>query len=77
MSAKTTSKPRPVDQPDPLLTYHNVAKLAGVKVGTVYQWKKRNLLPDPAPEMIGRRPVWRKSVIETWLEASGRKEDVI
>ena len=58
---------------DPLLTYEMVAKLAEVKVGTVYMWRKRGLLPPPAPETTGRRPVWRQSAMDRWLEATGRK----
>ncbi len=71
VTASTTKKKT---EEDPLLTYALVAELAGVKIGTVYMWKKRNLMPKPAPETTGRRPVWRKSTIETFLTNTLRRE---
>jgi predicted DNA-binding transcriptional regulator AlpA len=61
-------------QKDPLLTYKKVAEVAHVELGTVYMWKKRGILPSPAPETVGRRPVWRLSTILEWLEATGRAD---
>lgn len=58
---------------DPLLTAEDIAKLAGVRQRTVYEWKKRNRLPPPSMLMMGRRPVWKRSTMLRWLEATGRK----
>lgn len=58
---------------DPLLTYHGMAKLAGVTLETVYSWKKRGLLPAPSTKQQSRRPVWRQSVLLRWLESTGRE----
>lgn len=57
---------------DPLLTYDGIAKFAKVKRGTVYAWKKRNILPAPSRTMNGHRPLWRTSTIRNWLETTGR-----
>lgn len=61
---------------DPLLTYAQIAKLADVQLGTVYMWRKRGLLPEPDPDVVGRRPLWRQSVIRHWLAASGRGDKI-
>lgn len=60
---------------DPLIGYTQIAELAGVKRDTCLQWKKRNQLPPPAPESPTHRnqsPLWRRSVIVTWLETTAR-----
>lgn len=55
-----------------LITYAGMADLAGVKLRTVYQWRKRGLLPDVSPASRNRRPVWSKTDVEKWLYATGR-----
>lgn len=59
---------------DPLLGFAEIAQLAGVKVATTWEWKKRNLLPPNNPDdtIKPNRARWRKSVILAWLEATGR-----
>lgn len=47
------------------LTSTDISKLTGLKVDTIYTYRKRNTLPDP-DQYIGRTPVWKKTTIEEW-----------
>lgn len=64
---------RDLNERDPLIGYPEMAELAGVRVQTAWEWKKRNLLPDPSAVLPGRgRVKWRRSVAIAWLESTGR-----
>jgi predicted DNA-binding transcriptional regulator AlpA len=61
-----------LDKKDPLLDSAAIAKVAGVKVQTVWEWKKRNLLPEPERVLRPNRSQWRTSVVMNWLHSTGR-----
>lgn len=42
-----------------------------VKVSTVYQWRKRGLLPEPDFE-AGKSPMWERRKILQWAKDTGR-----
>jgi hypothetical protein len=48
-----------------------IADRLGVQPGTVHQWRKRDLLPEPTAEVSGV-PVWEWSTIDAWARATGR-----
>ena len=48
-----------------------VAELLCVEVGTVHQWRKRDLLPEPF-QVVSKVPLWRLGEITTWAESCGR-----
>ncbi len=48
-----------------------VADRLGVKVPTVHQWRKRNLLPPPV-RVISGVPLWSGGEIDTWALDTGR-----
>lgn len=43
-----------------------VAELAGVKVPTIYQHRKRGTMPEPDAR-LGGVPVWKRRTIEKWI----------
>ena len=51
-----------------LLTYRQLSEAIGVKLGTLYSWKSRGLIPFI--QGPGRDPRFRLSDIEAWIEAS-------
>lgn len=59
---------------DPLIGFAEIAELAGVKVQTTWEWKKRGILPPVNPEHVipPNRARWPTSVIAAWLVATGR-----
>lgn len=48
-----------------------VADMFGVALGTVYQWRKRGLLPQAA-RVVSRTPLWVAATIEWWGLETGR-----
>lgn len=48
------------------LTNTDIAQLTGLKVETLYKYRKRNTLPEP-DKYIGRTPVWKSETIKLWL----------
>jgi predicted DNA-binding transcriptional regulator AlpA len=48
-----------------------VADMLGVKVETVWQWRKRDILPMPA-RVISKVPLWSAAAINSWAEETGR-----
>ena len=60
---------------DTVVGVAEIAKHAGVKPDTVQQWRIRNL-GFPAPlRVLAMGPVWKLSVIEAWLERTGRTKE--
>lgn len=49
---------------DPYITSDDVAALFHVARGTVLNWSYAGHLPEPTK--VGRRLLWRRSVIEEW-----------
>lgn len=45
---------------------HEIADIANVTTSTVYVWRHRGLLPDPAIT-IANSPGWEPAVIVAWL----------
>lgn len=68
----TTQPAATVSSDDPLIGHAEIAELAGVKRETTWEWRKRDLLPPPTVALNKKRPLWRRSVILSWLEATGR-----
>jgi predicted DNA-binding transcriptional regulator AlpA len=48
------------------LTNTDIAKQTGLKLETLYKYRKRNTLPEP-DKMIGRTPVWKQETIDNWV----------
>lgn len=57
--------------PQKVVTTTGIAKIAGVKPKTVYQWRFREKLP-PEHAFIKNRPVWLLDDIMQWLEDTNR-----
>ena len=55
-----------------LIGLTELADVFGVRLKTVHQWRTRRRLPDPDLE-VGGRPAWRRTTIERWAKATGRK----
>lgn len=53
---------------DPLLTYDDLAALAGVTPATLRKYKSKGLLPPP-DEDVWRRPRWRRSTFQAWMDS--------
>lgn len=70
MIAEASTTEVPSDEP--LLGFAEIAALAGVKIQTAWEWKKRNLLPEPTTIEPPNSAKWKKSVAENWLTATGR-----
>lgn len=68
------NSPPPGASNDPLIGYEQIATLAQVQRSTCHMWRKRNQLPDPSipSQHRNQSPLWRRSVIVTWLESTGR-----
>ncbi|MGH7776962.1 MAG: nucleotidyl transferase AbiEii/AbiGii toxin family protein [Candidatus Dormibacterales bacterium] len=54
-----------------LVGEREIAMRLGVKPGTVHQWRKRGLLPDPVA-VVSAVPVWEWRVVFGWASATGR-----
>ena len=60
---------------DTVVGVAEIAEHAGVKPDTVQQWRIRNL-DFPAPlRVLAMGPVWLLSVVEAWLEQTGRTKE--
>ena len=51
-----------------------IAVMLAVQRGTVKQWRRRGLLPEPAVT-VGGRPAWRRDDILAWAVDTGRLPD--
>ena len=50
---------------------HEVAAELGVAIGTVHQWRKRGLMPEPT-RVISGVPLWTRAEIMGWALETGR-----
>ena len=67
-----------IDEQDPI-GINEIGSILNVSSGLVSTWKSRNLLPK-ADKYInaGRTPIWMKSTITKWADATGKnKSDLI
>lgn len=55
------------------LTNSDIAKLTGLKLDTIYTYRKRKTLPEP-DRYVGRTPVWNKHTIEEWNSTRNQLE---
>ena len=59
--------------PDPFLAPKEVAALLGVRVPTIWRWRRDGRFPHAVrlgPQRIG----WRKSTIERWIDGQDKVE---
>lgn len=56
---------------DELIDHHTVAKNLGVTTRTLRTWIRDGQIP--APVRIGRKQIWVKPVLETWLKDRAKK----
>ncbi len=47
------------------LTSTDIATLTGLKVETIYTYRKRSTLPEP-DRYMGRTPIWKQETITEW-----------
>lgn len=52
-------------------TIQDLARLTGLRPGTLRQWKLRGRLPAPSYTM-GQSPAWTGKAIEEWLASNPR-----
>ncbi|ONH61298.1 MarR family transcriptional regulator [Frankia sp. CcI49] len=52
---------------DPLIGYGEMARLAGVKSGTLHAYRSQGRLPPPDDDSVPDRPRWRLSTFEAWM----------
>ena len=52
---------------DPLLGYREMAERAGIKPGTLRNYRHQGRLPPPDDESVPDRPRWRASTFEAWM----------
>ncbi|KPM53390.1 MarR family transcriptional regulator [Frankia sp. R43] len=52
---------------DPLLSYSQLAELAGVQPSTLRRYRAEGRMPPPDDEPAPDRPRWRKSTFEAWM----------
>jgi len=56
-----------VTDDDPLLGYLELAKVAGLKAGTLRSYRAQGRMPPPDDESVPDRPRWRLSTFEAWM----------
>ena len=49
------------------LTTTDIAQQTGLKIDTIYTYRKRNTLPEP-DHQIGKVPLWTKETVDNWLK---------
>lgn len=56
---------------DPVYTLADLARLTGIRPGTLRQWKLRGKLPEPA-QKFGQSALWSGPAVEAWLASRPR-----
>lgn len=56
---------------DLFLTVNDVARLCGVAVRTIYNWKEQERIPKPI--RIGRRCLWNRSKFLNFMEGLAKE----
>ena len=54
------------------VTLYDIAKMTGLTMGTVYQYRGSGRLP-PNDGMVGSTPVWERATIHEWNETRNRR----
>ncbi len=54
---------------DPLLGYSEMAARAGVKPGTMRNYRAQGRLPPPDDDSVPDRPRWRLSTFQAWMDS--------
>ena len=57
-----------------LLNCTEVAKFLGVKTETIYVWMCKKQLPQRIYRKLGRKPIFIKSEVESWIMAGAVME---
>ncbi len=52
---------------DPLLSYGEIGKIAGVKAQTVRNYRSAGRMPPPDDLSVPDRPRWHRSTVLAWL----------
>ncbi|WP_083473018.1 AlpA family transcriptional regulator [Frankia sp. R43] len=52
---------------DPLIGYREMAERAGIKPGTLRNYRNKGLLPEPDDLSVPDRPRWKTSTFEAWM----------
>jgi hypothetical protein len=56
-----------VPDDDPLLSYKELAELAGVEPSTLRRYRSQGRMPPPDEEPTPDRPRWRLSTFDAWM----------
>jgi len=67
LTVEQLSAPTKIPRVSALVDSAELAKLMGVRPGTIRQWKMRGKLPEPS-EVIGGRPAWGRAIITGWID---------
>ena len=54
------------------VTLYDIAKMTGLTMGTVYQYRGSGRLPDE-DGMVGSTPVWNWSTIQKWNDERNKR----
>lgn len=57
------------------LTTTDIASLTGLKLDTIYTYRKRDTLPKE-DHMLGNKPVWKKETIQQWVESRSTEVEI-
>ncbi len=52
---------------DPLLSYRDIANIAGIQPKTVRNYRASGRMPPPDDLDVPDRPRWRESTVRAWL----------
>ena len=56
------------------MTAKEVADTAGLQYRTLWQYRKRNTLPEP-DTYLAEKPLWERKTIEKWLQTRRVRAD--
>lgn len=57
------------------LTTTDIASLTGLKLDTIYTYRKRDTLPKE-DHMLGNKPVWKKETIQQWVDSRSTEVEI-
>jgi predicted DNA-binding transcriptional regulator AlpA len=57
------------------LTTTDIANLAGLKIDTIYTYRKRDTLPKE-DHMLGNKPLWKKETIQKWINSRSTEVEI-
>ena len=70
--AYTTKEARGIAQIEPYLGLADIREITGHSARTVATWRSAGKLPRPDFQQ-GRRPLWKLSTIQLWLNSTPEK----